>query len=100
MTLETVKVIGKCNFELSTLKVWWRGVWCCWLAFGLSVPVPGNKPCPIPALLDVSPFRHSDLPAPFRVLIYVSSISGCGTFIHMVYSGVKSVYTTGLGSLV
>jgi hypothetical protein len=30
---------------------------------------------------------------------YVHSISNRGTFIHMVYSGVNSVYTVGLGSL-
>jgi hypothetical protein len=29
---------------LETVKAWCREVWCCWLAFGLSVPAPGNKP--------------------------------------------------------
>jgi hypothetical protein len=46
--------------------------------------------------LHPSPFHNSYLAAPLRFLNYVNSISAGGSFIHMVYSGVNSVYTVGL----
>ena len=50
--------------------------------------LPSREPAP--------PFRPGRA---IRFLNYVHSISARGIFIHMVYSGVNSVYTVGLGAL-